>query len=90
MVSHGQGRLPGGGEVVTDQADTMEFGVGHVGLPRQQACGFGGMKGREEVQIGDIMCVKMLCKLQLIMQMGEFILLFQVLAVFLIAESSGN
>lgn len=50
---------------------------------------FGGMKGREEVQIGDIMCVKMLCKLQLIMQMGEFILLFQVLAVFLIAEFQG-
>lgn len=62
MASQAQGRLPGGGEVVTDQADSMQFRVGLVAL-RGSGLAVGGMKRREEVQIGDIMCVKTLCKL---------------------------
>lgn len=42
LVSQDQGRLPGGRGVVTGQADSMEFGVRHVALPRQRACGLEG------------------------------------------------
>lgn len=60
MVSCSQGRLPGRGNVSVEQADTAELCGDHV---RGGSLQFAGLKFREEVQIGDIMCVKMLCKL---------------------------
>lgn len=55
-----QGRLPGRGSIGVEQADTAKLCRNHV---RGRGLLFGGFKFREEIQIGDIMCVKTLRKL---------------------------
>lgn len=55
-----QGSLPEGGNLSVEQAATAEL---HGDRVQGRGLQFAGLKLREEVQIGDIMCVKLLCKL---------------------------